>query len=95
MSSKWFDKNWGSLFSSLSLVTSLAEALDWDQELADKLFKCWSIHYINLFNYEKQTAILLLTSYLPEDKAHLEESLTNWLQMNFNPPSEKTDQEIH
>ena len=27
MSSKWFDKNWGSLFSSLSLVTSLAEAL--------------------------------------------------------------------
>jgi hypothetical protein len=95
MSSKWFDKNWGSLFSSLSLVTSLAESLEWDQELADKLFKSWSLHFIDLFKYDKQTAILLLSSYLPEDKKHLEDNLVNWLHMNFNPPSDNSEKEIH
>lgn len=95
MSSKWFNKNWGSLFSSLSLITSLSEALDWDHDLAENLFKSWSLHFIDLFTYDKSSAILLMSAYLPDDKKHLESSLVNWLQINFNPPSEKKEQEIH
>jgi len=95
MSSKWFNKNWGALFSSMSLVTSLGEALDWDQELADELFKSWSLHFIDLFKYDKQTSILLLCSYLPEDKKYLEDNLVNWLHMNFNPTTDNSEKEIH
>jgi hypothetical protein len=95
MSSKWFDRNWGGLFSSLSLVTSLSEALEWDNELAETLFKSWAIHYIDLYKYDKQSAVLLMSAYLPDDKQHLETKLVNWLQMNFNPPTEKIQQDIH
>ena len=38
MSLKNMDGRWGNLFSSMALLTSLAEALDWDDDLARDLF---------------------------------------------------------
>jgi len=95
MSNKWFGRNWGSLFSSMSLVTSLSEALEWDDKLAEHLFKSWSMHFIDLFTYDRSAAILLMSAYLPDDKKHLEESLVSWLHMNFTPATSKADEEIH
>jgi len=95
MSLKNMDGRWGNLFSSMALLTSLAEALDWDDDLARDLFKYWSVHYSDFFKYEKTISVHIMISYLPDDKKHLEDNLINWLQMNFNPITSNTKQEIN
>ena len=39
---EWVDEGWNRLFFSLGVRTSLAETLDWEQDLAEYLFDIWA-----------------------------------------------------
>ena len=79
------DKRWKAALSSLGLLTSLSESLDWEHELSESLFKQWNQNSDSLSKYDKPVAISLMVGYLPEDKKYLKFKLLNWLKENYNP----------
>ncbi|HAW81106.1 MAG TPA: hypothetical protein DCX27_16190 [Balneola sp.] len=95
MNNDWIDDNWNNIFSSMALRTSLTEALDWEHEVSDYLFECWSENLLQFPMMEKTMAITLMASYLPEGYDYLSEKLVNWLQMNYRIGEDEQDLAIH
>ena len=95
MSNEWMDERWNEIFSSMALRTALAEALDWEQEVSDYLFDCWADNLLQFPMMGRTMAITLMASYLPEGYDHLNEKLTNWLQMNYHIGHEEQDFMVH
>jgi|TARA_R110000822_G_scaffold303153_1_gene427720 hypothetical protein len=95
MNNDWIDDKWNNIFSSMALRTSLTEALDWEHEVSDSLFECWSENLLQFPMMEKTMAITLMASYLPEGYDYLSEKLVNWLQMNYRIGEDEQDLAIH
>ena len=91
----WVDEGWNRLFFSLGVRTSLAETLDWDQDLAEYLFDIWADQMPQFAFMDKNSAIIFMASYLPEEYEYLNDNLVNWLNINYRIGDKYENQTIN
>jgi hypothetical protein len=84
MKEKIIDPGLRKIVTSINLRTSLEEALDWDLELAEHLFKAWNSQNEQLIQLEKAMMFFEMSRSLPDDKKYLGKRLINWLKRNYH-----------